>query len=146
MTRDLSRLFRPKSIAIIGGGAWCASVIDQCHKMGFSGEIWRVHPKGGEGIFRSVNELPKAPDAAFVGVNRFATIDVVQQLSALNAGGAVCFASGFSEAAAEDDQHEDGRCLHRGISEIGDVKNPMGVDQDGCGALGHHHTDDTPYS
>ncbi len=102
MTRDLSRLFRPKSIAIIGGGAWCASVIDQCHKMGFSGEIWRVHPKGGEGIFRSVNELPKAPDAAFVGVNRFATIDVVQQLSALNAGGAVCFASGFSEAAAED--------------------------------------------
>jgi len=102
MTRDLSRLFRPKSIAIVGGGAWCASVIEQCHKMGFSGDIWRVHPKGGEGIFTSVSDLPSAPDATFIGVNRFATVEVVRQLADIGAGGAVCFASGFSEAIAED--------------------------------------------
>ena len=45
---DLSRLFRPRSIAVIGGGAWCRSVIQQCRKMGFPGDIWPVHPKAAE--------------------------------------------------------------------------------------------------
>jgi acyl-CoA synthetase (NDP forming) len=111
MTRDLSRLFRPKSIAVIGGGAWCRLVIEQCQKMGFGGTIWPVHPKAEEvaGLpaFRDVDSLPEAPDAAFVGVNRFATIDVVRALSARGAGGAVCFASGFLEAAAEDAEGAD---------------------------------------
>ena len=48
MTRDLSRLLRPKSIAVVGGGAWCAAVIEQCQKMDFKGEIWPVHPKAEE--------------------------------------------------------------------------------------------------
>ncbi|MEY8833177.1 acetate--CoA ligase family protein [Phaeobacter italicus] len=111
MTRDLSRLFRPKSIAVIGGGAWCRLVIEQCQKMGFGGTIWPVHPKAEEvaGLpaFKDVASLPEAPDAAFVGVNRFATIDVVRALSARGAGGAVCFASGFLEAAAEDAEGAD---------------------------------------
>ncbi len=111
MTRDLSRLFRPKSIAVIGGGAWCRLVIEQCQKMGFGGTIWPVHPKAEEvaGLpaFKDVDSLPEAPDAAFVGVNRFATIDVVRALSTRGAGGAVCFASGFLEAAAEDAEGTD---------------------------------------
>ncbi|WP_424943694.1 acetate--CoA ligase family protein [Aliiroseovarius crassostreae] len=102
MTRDLSRLMQPKSIAVIGGGAWCAAIVDQCHKMGFTGEIWRVHPKGGAGVYPCVEDLPHAPDAAFIGINRFATIEAVAALANIGAGGAVCFASGFSEASAED--------------------------------------------
>ncbi|MEM6759068.1 MAG: acetate--CoA ligase family protein [Pseudomonadota bacterium] len=106
MTRDLSRLLRPKSIAVVGGGVWCASVIEQAEKLGFDGAIWPVHPTrpdvAGHGTFPDVHDLPAAPDAAFVGVNRTATVDVVRTLSAMGAGGAVCFASGFSEAAAED--------------------------------------------
>ena len=27
MTRDLSRLLKPRAIAVIGGGAWCASIV-----------------------------------------------------------------------------------------------------------------------
>jgi acyl-CoA synthetase (NDP forming) len=106
MENSLSRLFQPKSIAVIGGGAWCAEVIKQSKRMGFSGQIWPVHPKAdmvaGHSAFRTVEDLPKAPDAAFIGVNRHLTIEVVGRLAALGAGGAVCFASGFSEAAAED--------------------------------------------
>lgn len=102
MSRDLSRLLRPQHIAVVGGGAWGNLVVEQCHKMGFDGDVWRLNPKGGEGVYKSLQDLPKAPDATFVGINRFATIDVVRELSELNAGGAVCFASGFSEAAAED--------------------------------------------
>jgi len=105
MTRDLTRLIRPRSIAVVGGGVWCASVIEQCQRMGFDGAIWPVHPKrgevGGVATFASVADLPGVPDATFIGVNRTATIDIVRALSEMGAGGAVCFASGFREAQAE---------------------------------------------
>ncbi|MEJ6782201.1 acetate--CoA ligase family protein [Aminobacter sp. Piv2-1] len=101
----LERLLRPKSIAVFGGSQ-AAAVVRQCLKMGFAGDIWPVHPTKDEveGIrtFRSVAELPAAPDAAFIGVNRFLTIEVIAQLSARGAGGAICFASGFLEAGNDD--------------------------------------------
>lgn len=106
MTRDLSRLFRPKSIAVVGGGAWCQQVIRQSERMEYEGAIWPVHPKAdvisGHAVFKTLEDLPAAPDAAFIGINRHATIEAVSVLSSMGAGGAVCFASGFSEAVAED--------------------------------------------
>jgi acyl-CoA synthetase (NDP forming) len=108
---SLNRLFRPKTIAVVGGGDWCRLVIEQCQKMGFEGEIWPVHPKAetlaGLPAYRDVTSLPDAPDATFVGVNRFATIEVVRALATCGAGGAVCFASGFLEAQAEDSEAAD---------------------------------------
>lgn len=102
---DFNRLLRPRSIAVIGG-AWSRSVIEQSLIMKFNGDIWPVHPHhkeiGGQKSYRSISELPAAPDAVFIGVNRHTTIELVQQLSESGAGGAVCFASGFSEASAED--------------------------------------------
>lgn len=101
----LERLLRPRSIAVFGGSQ-AAAVVRQCLKMGFAGDIWPVHPTKAEveGIrtFRSVAELPAAPDAAFVGVNRFLTIEVIAALAERGAGGAICFASGFLEAGNDD--------------------------------------------
>ena len=97
---DLSRLLNPKRIAVIGG-APAAAVVRQCQKLGFTGEIWPVHPtkKDMHGVpcFQSLADLPGIPDAAFVAVNRHLTIDAVAQLAKMGAGGAVCYASGFSE-------------------------------------------------
>ena len=105
----LERLLRPKSIAVIGGGAFATNVVKQSLKMGFAGDIWPVHPKKDEveGVraYRSVADLPGA-DAVFIGVNRFATIDIVRELSERGAGGAICFASGFLEAGADDEDGE----------------------------------------
>lgn len=99
MTRDLSRLLRPRSIACIGGGAVARYLIENCSKIGFAGPVWHVHPtKGG---FASVADLPAPPDAAFVGVNRAAALEIVAGLSAAGAGGAVVYASGFGEAESE---------------------------------------------
>ncbi len=99
--RNLDRLLRPRSIAVLGAG-WAENVIDQCRKMGFDGPIWPVHPKrdvvGGLPAFASLADLPAPPDATFIGVNRFATLDVVRELAAMGAGGAICFASGWEEA------------------------------------------------
>ena len=109
----LSRLVRPRSIAVIGGRE-AARVAEQCDRMGFAGALWPVHPEratvAGRPAFRSVAELPAPPDAAFVGVNRHATVEVVAALSRAGAGGAVCYASGFLEAG-------DGGALQRALVE-----------------------------
>ncbi|MFO7919813.1 MAG: CoA-binding protein, partial [Nioella sp.] len=103
--RDLDRLLRPRSIAVVGGGAWCANVVRECRKIGFSGPLWPVHPArrevAGVRAFASPADLPGVPDAVFIGVNRHVTVEVVGQLARMGAGGAVCFASGFAEAARE---------------------------------------------
>ena len=78
----LDRLLRPKSIAVIGGGFFAPNVVKQCLKMGFAGDIWPVHPSkdevAGVQAYRSVADLPGAPDATFIGVNRNLTIDIVR--------------------------------------------------------------------
>ncbi|MEM7076821.1 MAG: CoA-binding protein, partial [Pseudomonadota bacterium] len=103
--RDLSRLFQPESIAVIGGGTWCTSVVEQCIKMGFRGDVWPVHPAksqiAGQRAFADLDDLPAPPDAVFIGVNRNITVEVVARLRKMRAGGAVCFASGYREAQTE---------------------------------------------
>jgi acetate---CoA ligase (ADP-forming) len=99
--KSLDRLLRPKTIAVLGAG-WALNVIEQCRKMGFAGQVWPVHPSkaeiGGLRAYASLADLPEAPDAVFIGVNRFATVEVVAELAAMGAGGAICFASGWTEA------------------------------------------------
>lgn len=106
MAGELDRLLNPKSIVVIGGKE-AERVIEQCDKFGFAGQIWPVHPKReqmhGRPCLRSLDELPEAPDAAFVAVNRERSIDMVAKLHAMGAGGAVCYAAGFAEADAENE-------------------------------------------
>ncbi|MEL6465984.1 MAG: acetate--CoA ligase family protein [Pseudomonadota bacterium] len=116
-------MLRPKSIAVVGGGKWCRSVIEQAKHIGFDGAIWPVHPTkatiADHGVFPSVADLPQSPDAVFVGVNRVATVEIVGDLSRLGSGGAICFASGFSEADAED---QDAKALQAAlVSAAGDM-------------------------
>ena len=98
----LKRLFSPKNVAVVGGGVWCCSVIEQLFKIGYQGKIFPVHPVKKEILglksFKRLDDIPHKIDATFIGVNRTATIEIVGKLSSINAGGAVCFASGFLEA------------------------------------------------
>jgi acyl-CoA synthetase (NDP forming) len=100
----LQRLLNPRSLAVFGGHA-AAEVVRQCTKIGYTGEVWPVHPTrtelAGKRAFASVTALPGAPDAAFIGVNRHASIGVTAELVAIGAGGAVAYASGFAEAGPE---------------------------------------------
>lgn len=96
----LNRLISPKTIAVFGShGADCA--IRETRKMGFNGEIWAVHPYRetleGLNCYKSIQDLPGVPDAAFVAVNADSAIEIISHLSAIGAGGAVMYASGFGE-------------------------------------------------
>ena len=108
-----ARLIRPRSIAVVGGRE-AARVVEQCDRMGFDGALWPVHPTrgtvAGRTAFRSVAKLPAAPDAAFVAVNRHATVETVATFARMGTGGAVCYASGFLEA-------NDGGALQRALVE-----------------------------
>jgi acetyl-CoA synthetase len=101
---SFERFLKPRSIAVFGG-AHAQELIRQNDRMGYKGEIWPVHPKKteilGRTVYRSVEDLPASPDAAYVGVNRNLTIDIVRDLAARDAGGAVCYATGFTEAGEE---------------------------------------------
>ena len=96
----LRRLLQPASIAVVGGDL-AAAVMRQCHKVGYKGAIWPVNPRRvameGRRCYASLADLPGVPDAAFLGVPREATIELVGQLAAIGAGGVVCYASGFAE-------------------------------------------------
>jgi len=96
----LKRLLSPGTVAMIGGND-AAEAIRQCHAIGFDGEIWAVNPKrqelNGVRCFKSVPDLPSAPDASFIAAPPAATVEIVRELAGRGAGGAVCFASGFAE-------------------------------------------------
>lgn len=101
---SLDRLLRPRSIAVFGGHS-AVMVAQQSRKLGFAGEIWPVHPRhdrvAGLRAVRGVADLPGVPDAAFIGVNRYASIEVTRDLAACGCGGAVAYASGYAEAGEE---------------------------------------------
>ena len=117
------RLLRPRSIAVVGGGAFGTAVVEQSLKMGFAGEVWPVHPVkatvAGVRAYASVADLPGAPDAAFISVNRHLTVEVMRQLRERGAGGAICFAAGFKETEADD--ADGARLQHALVEAAGDV-------------------------
>jgi len=71
-------------------------VVRQLHAIGYDGEIWPVIPardRGGDSGLSLVADLPAAPDAAFLGVNRHIAIELIAALASRGAGGAVVYAS-----------------------------------------------------
>jgi hypothetical protein len=102
--QPLSRLLRPRSIAVIGGGTWCANVIEECRKIGFPGPVWPVHPTRDGWRAASVSVGRGSARGARRGLHRCEPnchVEAVRILAERGAGGAVCFASGFRESVKE---------------------------------------------
>jgi acyl-CoA synthetase (NDP forming) len=103
--RELDRLLRPSSVAIIGasddpvriGGRPLAYMLSQ----GFRGALMPVNPNRptvqGVPAFARVADLPQAPDAAIVAIPGEAAIQAVADLGARGCGAAIVFTAGFAE-------------------------------------------------
>ncbi len=102
----LARLIVPRSICLIGAGDWTDAVAAGSRKIGYTGDLWRVHPKrrsdSTQHYYRSIDELPGAPDATFLAVPKQEAAMVAGQLARRDAGGFVCFAAGFSETGTDE--------------------------------------------
>lgn len=103
---DIKRLIAPRSIALIGAGAWTDAVAAGGTAIGYPGTVWRVHPTRRSTpqttYYRSVAELPEAPDAAFLAVPNHEAPAVAAELARRGAGGFVGFCAGFSETGTEE--------------------------------------------
>lgn len=101
----LRRLLAPRTIALFGSG-WADAVEVGGKVIGFSGEVWRIHPKrpstADVTYYRSIDELPGAQDASFVAAPARELPAIAEGLARRGAGGFVCFASGFSETGTEE--------------------------------------------
>ena len=105
MSGNIKRLLVPRTLALIGG-AWTDAVAAGNERIGYTGEVWRVNPNrrstGSTTYYRSVEELPGCPDAAFVAVPSRDVATVAAALRACGGGGFVCFAAGFSETGTAE--------------------------------------------
>jgi acyl-CoA synthetase (NDP forming) len=96
----LQRLLAPRRIALCGG-VWADAAAAACRAVGYGGEVWRIHPSrpatAGTHYYRSVEELPGAPDATFIAAPAREAPPIAAALAQRGAGGFVCFAAGFEE-------------------------------------------------
>lgn len=98
--RNLQRLFAPRRMAFIGG-TQAERTLATLREQAFEGVVDVVHPRRetmeGYPCVRRIADLPAPPDAVFLAVNADATVTALNELREMGAGGAVCYASGFSE-------------------------------------------------
>ncbi|MEM8623122.1 MAG: acetate--CoA ligase family protein [Pseudomonadota bacterium] len=104
MPHPLEPLFRPRSVAFVGGTNMAATL--RYHRdLGFAGATWIVNPKHAEiegyACHASIEALPEAPDLAYVVIRREAAIEAVAALSAKGCKAVVCHAAGFAETGPE---------------------------------------------
>ncbi len=105
----LSRLLRPRSIAIAGASPDPASmggaVLANCDRFGFAGPIHLISPTrdsiGERPCIKSADDLPEGVDAVVLNVPRAAILPSVEACARRKVGGVVVFAAGFAEAGEE---------------------------------------------
>ncbi|MDX8533091.1 acetate--CoA ligase family protein [Mesorhizobium sp. VK25A] len=100
LRRNFQRLLAPATMAFIGG-TQAERTLTTLRAQDFHGEVYAVHPKrkeiAGYTCVPRIQDLPIQPDAVFLAVNAEASITALDDLRKMDAGGAVCYASGFSE-------------------------------------------------
>ena len=104
---DLTRLLRPRSVAVVGAtdrpGSYAAQALINLETIGFPGQVWGVNPGRTEVLGRpcvpTLAELPVAADAVIVAIPAAGVPDVIAQAGARGCGGAVVFSAGFGEIA-----------------------------------------------
>jgi acetyltransferase len=105
----LARLLDPARVAVVGAsatpGKWGHFMLRTLLDGGFPGEVAAVNARGGEVLgcraYRSVAELPWAPDVALVTLGREAAVEAAEALAARGCRHAIVYAAGFRESGPE---------------------------------------------
>ena len=103
---SLRSLFWPKSVAVLGASNEPSRIggrpIRYLKEGGFPGPIWPVNTKGdtiqGLPAFKTLDELPEAPECLIVAVPASAVCDAVESAARRGTRAAVIFSAGFAEA------------------------------------------------
>ena len=131
---NFERLFRPKTVAVIGASSnpekLGGVVMSNITKGGFEGPIYPVNPKGGTifnyDVITSINLLPDSVDLAILALDAELSIHAIQELGKKKVPYAIIFAGGYAEIGnvkLEDDLKQ--ACSESNIQLIG--PNCMGL-------------------
>ncbi|HEY4066815.1 MAG TPA: acetate--CoA ligase family protein [Burkholderiaceae bacterium] len=110
----LSRLMKPRSVAVIGASADAAKTagrpVSYLVKHGFAGPIYPVNPKveriGALPCYADIASLPEVPDVAIVLLGAERAHVAVRELAARGCGAAIVLASGYSETGEKGAQRQ----------------------------------------
>ncbi|HEX4194525.1 MAG TPA: CoA-binding protein, partial [Stellaceae bacterium] len=108
-TIDISRLMRPRSIAIVGISPEPSSagflMLKTLEEYRYSGDIHLVSRNrsdvAGRPCVKTIEDLPDGVDAAMLLIPRVAIEDAVRACAQKKIGGIIIFAAGFGEAGGE---------------------------------------------
>ncbi|MEQ1754805.1 MAG: bifunctional acetate--CoA ligase family protein/GNAT family N-acetyltransferase [Micropepsaceae bacterium] len=107
--RNLTSLFTPKSVALVGASrrpdSVGAVVLRNLFAGGFEGQVFLVNPGtdeiGGRKVYRDISDLPEAPELAIIATPAASVPACVGKLGALGTRAAVVITAGFGELGAE---------------------------------------------
>jgi acetyltransferase len=102
---DLEKLFKPKSMAVIGISKKNPNspgrIILVKNEFELNVKVYGIHPEGGqlEGInlFQSLEELPEMPDLLVIAVNAEDTLGYIQDCADLHIPASIIIGGGFAE-------------------------------------------------
>ncbi len=102
---DLSRLLRPRSVAVLGAtdrpASYGAQALLNLEAVGFAGPVWGVNPRRSEVLgyacVPTLADLPQPVDAVVIAIPAAGVAAAVEQVGALGCGGAVVIGAGFAE-------------------------------------------------
>ncbi len=108
-SRDqLTRLLHPQSIAVVGASTRAGSFGKQvlANMAHYTGRAYPVNARyqtiNDQVCYGTIAELPEVPDCAVITAPREAVEEIVLDCAKAGVGGAIIFASGYSETAKED--------------------------------------------
>lgn len=149
MNDAISRLLKPRSVAVIGASADPAKTagrpVAYLTKHGFTGAIYPVNPRaaeiGGLKSYPDVQSLPEAPDVGIVLLGAERAHEAVRQLAARGTTAAIVLASGYTEVGEEGARRQQqlmeaaGRMRILGPNTIGLVNLTDNITLSASGAL-----------
>lgn len=114
MAGNLSKLFSPKSVAVVGasreankiGGIVVKNILDS----GYKGLVYPVNPKAEKieelKCYPDYSSLPKVPDLAVVAIPAQFVIEALEQVGEKGTKNVVVFSAGFKEIGDEGEELE----------------------------------------
>ena len=112
---QLTRLFNPRSIAVIGASPRTGSFGERTllGLRAFAGRILLVNARyeriGDHACHPSVTALPEVPDCVIITAGREVVEELVRECAAAGVGGVIIYASGYAETGLEERAAQQGR-------------------------------------
>lgn len=123
---NMRRLIEPRSIAIVGASTRQSSFGERtlANLYAFQGVVYPVNPAyeqiGDRRCYPNLRALPEVPDCVIIATPKEAVEQTVAECAALGVGGAIVYASGFSELGTPEAVDAQTRVV--GIARAGGVR------------------------